>query len=410
MTEQQTFPPTRAAALGRLKSFLPQAGRDYAAMRNHDLPDHGHPHVSRLSPYIRHRLLTEEEVAQAVLGRFSLASAEKFIREALWRTYWKGWLEMRPAVWSDYRSGLSAALDAMARDPALHQRVAEAEAGETGIAAFDGWMRELAGTGYLHNHARMWAASIWIFTLRLPWEIGADHFLRHLIDGDPASNTLGWRWVAGLQTRGKHYLARPSNIRKYTGDRPIDAGLERLVQEAAPLSGPPAPERRPAPRGSDPQPGRRTAVLLTEDDLSPGFVLERLKGVAEPVAHATLCSVEARSPRGAAAPVTAFTRGAIEDARARWADKLGSRGPADATADEITAWVAETGIEQLVTAYAPVGPAASALKQIDRAMADLGGTVVQVLRPWDAAAWPHATHGFFRFKEQIPGLVSHLMR
>ncbi len=67
-------------------------------------------------------------------------------------------------------------------------------------------------TGYLHNHARMWFASIWIFTLRLPWELGADFFLRHLLDGDPASNTLSWRWVGGMQTMGKTYLARADNI------------------------------------------------------------------------------------------------------------------------------------------------------------------------------------------------------
>ncbi len=73
--------------------------------------------------------------------------------------------------------------------------------------------------GYLHNHARMWFASIWIFTLRLPWVLGADFFMRHLCDGDPASNTLSWRWVAGLHTRGKTYLARASNIATYTGGR-----------------------------------------------------------------------------------------------------------------------------------------------------------------------------------------------
>jgi deoxyribodipyrimidine photo-lyase len=66
-------------------------------------------------------------------------------------------------------------------------------------------VQELVETGYLHNHARMWFASIWIFTLRLPWELGADFFLRHLLDGDAASNTLSWRWVAGLHTKGKHY-------------------------------------------------------------------------------------------------------------------------------------------------------------------------------------------------------------
>ena len=60
----------------------------------------------------------------------------------------------------------------------------------TGIEGFDDWARELVDTGYMHNHARMWFASIWIFTLRLPWALGADFFLRHLLDADAASNTL----------------------------------------------------------------------------------------------------------------------------------------------------------------------------------------------------------------------------
>jgi deoxyribodipyrimidine photo-lyase len=58
----------------------------------------------------------------------------------------------------------------------------------------------------------MWFASIWIFTLRLPWPLGAAFFQAHLQDHDAASNTLSWRWVAGIQTPGKHYLARAENI------------------------------------------------------------------------------------------------------------------------------------------------------------------------------------------------------
>ena len=68
----------------------------------------------------------------------------------------------------------------------------------------------------MHNHARLWFASIWIFTLKLPWELGAAFFLEHLHDGDPASNTLSWRWVAGLHTKGKNYVASADNIEKFT--------------------------------------------------------------------------------------------------------------------------------------------------------------------------------------------------
>ena len=64
----------------------------------------------------------------------------------------------------------------------------------------------------------MWFASIWIHTLNLPWQLGAD-FFKNLLDGDPASNTLSWRWVAGLHTQGKCYLATENNIKKFTNNR-----------------------------------------------------------------------------------------------------------------------------------------------------------------------------------------------
>ncbi|MFM8820110.1 MAG: FAD-binding domain-containing protein, partial [Phenylobacterium sp.] len=209
------FPPTREAALERLARFVPRAGRDYAQGRNLD-PGPGRPGaVSQLSPYLRHRVITEAEVVEAVLARHGPAEAEKFIQEVVWRTYWKGWLEMRPAVWTRFLE----ARDRVRDDFVGLKTLTEAEAGRTGVEGFDDWARELVQTGYLHNHARMWFASIWIFTLRLPWALGADFFLRHLIDADPASNTLSWRWVAGLQTPGKTYLATRENIARFTEGR-----------------------------------------------------------------------------------------------------------------------------------------------------------------------------------------------
>lgn len=239
-----TIDATRAAGLARLADFVPRAGRAYAAERNHDHGPGDRANVSTLSPWLRHRLVTEREVVEAVLVRHSPQAAEKFVQEVLWRTYWKGWLELRPSVWGRYRASLEpvlAGLDADARS-----RYDDAVAGRTGIDGFDDWARELVELGYLHNHARMWFASIWIFTLRLPWQLGADHFLRHLLDGDPASNTLSWRWVAGLQTVGKTYLATTQNIDFATEGRFRPTGLATeaiAVSEDAPV---PPPPRRPS--------------------------------------------------------------------------------------------------------------------------------------------------------------------
>ncbi|MFL2895791.1 MAG: FAD-binding domain-containing protein [Candidatus Pelagibacter sp.] len=137
------------------------------------------------------------------------------MQEVLWRTYWKGWLELRPNVWSDYLIDLRNIKEKY-KDDKNYQNAME---GNTNIDCFNEWVNELKNNNYLHNHTRMWFASIWIFTLNLPWQLGAEFFMQHLFDGDAASNTLGWRWVAGVQTQGKHYLASEWNIKKFTNNR-----------------------------------------------------------------------------------------------------------------------------------------------------------------------------------------------
>ena len=306
------FEPNHTAALTRLNRFLPHAGRDYASKRNYD----DIAHVSALSPYIRNRIITEDDVLKATLARHSPQAAEKFIQEVYWRTYWKGWLELRPAVWDGYRTELNAALNRIQTESGLRQEWEAACKGETGIDCFDHWAQQLAQTGYLHNHARMWFASIWIFTLRLPWTLGADFFMRHLIDGDAASNTLSWRWVAGLQTIGKTYLARPDNIAKYTNGRFNPAGLATI---AAPLQGPPHPTRGAVPVSGHLKPTARIGLLVTEEDLSPGWLMDQVKPMSVAYAQTT----DQRSPLAVSTDVTSFVSGALENCTARYADKAG---------------------------------------------------------------------------------------
>ena len=252
--------PTRAEGLHRLAAFLPAAGRAYADSRNTDSGPEARGNVSMLSPYLRYRLLTEDEVIAAALAHHGPDAAGKFVQEVAWRTYWKGWLELRPAVWRRFLAERDAA-----RGSELGREVAQAEAGATGIEGFDDWARELVQHGYLHNHTRMWFASIWIFTLRLPWALGADFFLRHLLDADPASNTLSWRWVAGLQTPGKTYLATADNIARYTAGRYRPQGLAR---RAAALTEPALPAARLLPPLRDGS-GKPSLLLVTPEDLCP---------------------------------------------------------------------------------------------------------------------------------------------
>jgi len=380
------FEPTHTAAITRLSAFIPHAGRDYASKRNHDDPTH----VSTLSPYIRHRIVTEPEVLQATLARHSPQAAEKFIQEVYWRTYWKGWLELRPSVWTAYRTELNAAMNRVQTESGLRNEWEAACKGETGIDCFDHWAKQLSETGYLHNHARMWFASIWIFTLRLPWSLGADFFMRHLLDGDPASNTLSWRWVGGLQTIGKTYLARADNIEKYTNGQFRPSGLADF---AAPLEGISHPPRGPVPVSDTLDTSVRVGLLITEEDMSPGWLLAQFS----PAATAIMQTTAGRSQLQVAPMVTDFVKAALNDCQSRFAGKLGE--VTQIAPDGLKDWMAANQLDRIVTSYVPVGPTADALA---------GAGLVQMIRPYDAEAWPHATHGFFRFKEKIPKLLGHL--
>jgi deoxyribodipyrimidine photo-lyase len=386
------LPATRAAGLARLNAFLPRAGTAYARDRNRDLP--GHRGVSGLSPWTRHRLVLEQELVDAAWGAHG-HDAEKFISEAYWRTYWNGWLEMRPIVWRDYQRGVEAGLNRVATEAGFRKEWEAACQGRTGIDAFDHWAEELVATGYMHNHARMWFASIWIFTLRLPWELGADFFLRHLIDGDPASNTLSWRWVGGLHTPGKTYLATAENIAKNTNGRFRPQGLAKAT---FPLHARPFPAPRPIEAPGDWDRSLPSALLIHDDDCSPEYVLEQ--GLA-PVISFLLSTVAGRSPLAVAPMVQDFATAALQDAAGRVGVTPAGHAMDAGAVDDLVKWVRRAGVRQVVTPYAPVGPTADALADLARALAPHDITVARVLRDYDRALWPHATHGFFRFREGI---------
>ena len=209
------FEASRAKALDKLNYFIENNLSEYSKLRNFDFGPKNRSNISCLSPYITHGIINEKEIIEKSLSKFSFSKNEKFIQEVLWRTYWKGWLELRPNVWTDYLIELNK-IKKEFRD---NQSYLNAVEGKTNIECFNEWVNELKENNYLHNHTRMWFASIWIFTLELPWQLGAEFFMQHLYDGDAASNTLGWRWVAGVQTQGKHYLASEWNIKKFTNNR-----------------------------------------------------------------------------------------------------------------------------------------------------------------------------------------------
>jgi deoxyribodipyrimidine photo-lyase len=384
------FPPTRAHGVQRLADFVPHAGADYATGRNSDLGPDKPSAVSKLSPYLRHRLITEQEVTAQVLAQHNFAASEKYVQEVLWRTYWKGWLEMRPAVWRRFVSER----DRAQQDFPNARAIQAAESGRTGIHGFDDWAQELVETGYLHNHARMWFASIWIFTLRLPWTLGADFFMRHLLDGDAASNTLSWRWVAGLQTAGKTYLATADNIARFTQGRFAPKGLAR---EAVALTEPPIEAPAALPQSARVDQTKPSLLLITHEDMHPeSLVLKTL-----PI-RAALVAVDDDLLWGEKSQQ--FVQAAATDTISRAQIYYGCDVKTTPTLDAHTLIKAAkaTGAEQIITPYAPVGPVEDALAQIAPVLARDTIALVQMRRDWDTQFWPHAKKGFFPFREKIP--------
>jgi len=216
------FVTTRKEALDVMGRYIENNISDYTAKRNFDFGPQNRKNISCLSPYITHRLISEYEVAKKTLSKYPYQKVEKFIQEIFWRVYWKGWLELRPKVWTDFVEDTKNIENTKEYEKAIN--------GETNIDCFNDWVKELKENNYLHNHTRMWFASIWIFTLKLPWQKGAEFFLRELYDGDAASNTLSWRWVAGIQTKGKNYIAQNWNINKFTNNKYKDLKLNENPQ------------------------------------------------------------------------------------------------------------------------------------------------------------------------------------
>ena len=394
---------TRKQAIELVNAFIPNMGKRYESGRNYDHGPGRHHAVSLLSPYVSRRLITEQELVSEALNAHGPDKAFKFIEEVFWRTYFKGWLELRPTIWSDYVVDLQGDLAVLQKDKRLRAGYSAAIAGETGIECFDAWSAELQESGYLHNHARMWFASIWIFTLKLPWRLGADFFYRHLLDGDAASNTLSWRWVAGLHTRGKPYAARADNIATYSGGRftpghndlaEVTEGLEASEPEGLPAAGKPRAYQEPLP-------GVPSVLLLTtEDACVQDFDLSQFD-IRKVI---TLSVSDLRSPLAVSDAVVQFDQNALDDTAKRAGFEAIHTTP-DTLDDALKA----AGLKQIITPYMTQGPLYDLLTKGQKQLGQQGFQLTELKREWDTLVWPHAKAGFFRVKKQIPAVLSALV-
>jgi deoxyribodipyrimidine photo-lyase len=376
----ELFPSERQGALQRLEEFVQSAAAAYPRTRN--FVKAGHGNVSRLSAALRHRLVSEEEVIDAVLAAHRFSAVEKFVQEVAWRTYWKGWLEQRPGVWTDYLRQASSP----GPDGAADILGAAASAG-----AMSRFTEELRATGYMHNHARMWWAAWWCHQHGLPWAAGARFFFDHLIDADAASNTLGWRWVAGLQTPGKTYITRRDNLHKYWEGVESLEGIEdhvraRIPAETADRSRHPLPDYPEVP----PVPAGAVALLGHADDLS---IETTPLGTVRPGAVALIGQhAETDSP-----VKRAWRSRAMEDASARWAAHYAKGVSRLPRWEALPAWLGENGCGTVVLMAPFVGPDADAWHPVRQILRDKGIHVAECRRAWDQRLFPAARAGFFPF-------------
>ena len=376
------FEPSQSFAIEKLNNFVEKNLIEYSKLRNFDFGPEKRANISCLSPYIAHGILTEQEVMKLSLKKFSLTKIEKFIQEVLWRIYWKGWLELRPNVWTDYIIDLNK-LKHKFKDNKDYINAIE---GKTKIECFNTWVNELKNHNYLHNHTRMWFASIWIFTLNLPWQKGAEFFMKHLLDGDAASNTLSWRWVAGLQTKGKNYIAQSWNINKFTNNRYKNV----TVNENA-LSLTDKREYKLKPLTIKSQPTTNKNLVFFENDLN----VETLELKEYENIFCIFIDNDLRKIK-LSEKVIEFKRNIIEDQKKRY-DKF----------KIIDSYKFQSFIEKnkdLDVIYPCIGENMSFLKNLKNKN---NLNLNFILRKEDQFCWQFSNKGYFNFKSNIPKILTH---
>ena len=378
----------REQGIAKLKEFAENHLSNYAKSRNFDYGPSKRNNVSNLSKYITHRIIDEQEVIQTAHSKFAYLKIEKFIQEVFWRTYWKGWLEMRPKVWTSYIEDLKQL--EKKKDSAEYQ---QAISGKTSIECFNDWANELIKYNYLHNHARMWFASIWIFTLKLPWQLGADFFLKHLLDGDAASNTLSWRWVAGLQTKGKNYLATKFNINTFSAKK---YEVLKLNDQASPLFETTSFEIQPL--YFDKVENDNSLFLL--HNLDSNF-LEKFQNKYQYYALLDFNSI--LESKNYSKQVLDFKSSINEELIGQLKSNFNSNLVIK-NEEDLLKIVKDKNIKNIITPYINCGYENDFMNEIKKKI-----KITYLARDYDQFCYPFATKGFFGFKEQIPKILSKIL-
>jgi deoxyribodipyrimidine photo-lyase len=194
------FPTDYESILTRISSINPI---EYAKSRNYIDGE-----VTYLSPYLTHGVISTKDVAYSVLNQYSPTQTKKLIQELCWREYFQSVNRSGEVdIWSDIRFD---------QPDVVHHGIPQPiEDINTGIHALDTALTKLLETGYMHNHERMWLAALVCNHAHYHWKQPSQGLYYYLLDGDIASNTLSWQWVAGSFS-SKQYIANQENINTYS--------------------------------------------------------------------------------------------------------------------------------------------------------------------------------------------------
>ncbi len=372
------FPTKTSEIINKYNKFIYTNLANYDSKRNFDF---GPPHtnVSCLSPYIGRRLIFEKDILYNAFQKFKPHQLEKFVQEIFWRTYWRGWLELHPIIWDEYEKKI--------KDIETPKK--------TGIKCFDYWTQELIETGYLHNHARMWYASIWIFTLKKKWYEGANFFQKYLLDWCPAVNTLSWRWVAGLQTIGKNYIARADNIKKFTNYKfnPVN----ELNEIASPIENQSNLNNNIVDKEFKEisiKNLKNLGLIINRNDLTLDSLLKKEINFKTCLFRVNSSLIDQSKV------IKKFEKDLYEEILSNNSNLSSVKSD-----EELIDWTITFKIKNLIIPYETKGKYLLNRKNLLNKFTNNNVNVFFYLREWDRLAFPFAKKGFFPFKTKIPELL-----
>ncbi len=236
--------PGEAGFFRRWSEFLDDGLEAYASGR--DLP--AAESTSRLSPYLKLGVVHPRTLLADLVVRTG-SGCERFVTELAWREFYADVVGHRPdSLWEDLRPNLVC----LEYDDSESQAVTAWKEGRTGFPFVDAGMRQLLGSGWMHNRLRMITASFLTKHLHVRWQVGARHFLRHLIDADLASNNHGWQWVAGTGTDAAPYFRIFNPVLQSERFDPNGDYIRRWIPELRQVTAPAV--HRPGATGVDEYP------------------------------------------------------------------------------------------------------------------------------------------------------------